>query len=78
MGEGQKLFDLVALDPIEVEFHLPEADSSRVHVGVPVKVSVAPYPSERFDAVVTVVSPTIDPRTRTLRVKATLDRKSVV
>ncbi|MFP6563381.1 MAG: efflux RND transporter periplasmic adaptor subunit [Myxococcota bacterium] len=73
VGEGQKLFDLVALDPIEVEFHLPEADSSRVHVGVPVKVSVAPYPSERFDAVVTVVSPTIDPRTRTLRVKATID-----
>lgn len=66
---GQKLFELVSLDPIEVEFHLPEADASRVRVGQPVEVTVAPFPDEVFDAEVTVVSPTIDSRTRTLRVK---------
>jgi membrane fusion protein (multidrug efflux system) len=27
VSEGEKLFDLVALDPIEVEFHLTERDS---------------------------------------------------
>ncbi len=70
---GQKLFELVSLDPIELEFHLPEADSSRVQVGMLVEVLVAPYPDEVFDANVTVVAPTIDPRTRTLRVKALLD-----
>jgi membrane fusion protein (multidrug efflux system) len=69
---GQKLFDLVALDPIEVEFHLAERDSSRVSVGAPVEVEVAPFPDERFRAEVTVVSPTIDPTTRTLRIKAAL------
>ncbi len=41
---GQKLFDLVALDPIEVEFTLPERDSSRVVMGQPVDVRVAPFP----------------------------------
>ncbi len=70
VSAGQKLFDLVALDPIEVELHLPEADSARVAVGQVVEVRVAPYPEERFEAVVSVVSPTIDPATRTLRVKA--------
>jgi membrane fusion protein (multidrug efflux system) len=70
---GQKLFELVSLDPIEVEFHLPEADSSRVRKGVSIEVTVAPYPDDVFDAVVHVVSPTIDPRTRTLRVKALID-----
>ena len=69
---GQKLFDLVALDPIEVEFHLPERDSSRVAVGAVADVRVAPFPDEVFRARVTVVSPTIDPQTRTLRVKAAL------
>jgi membrane fusion protein (multidrug efflux system) len=69
---GQKLFDLVALDPIEVEFHLAERDSSRVSVGAPVGVEVAPFPDETFRAEVTLVSPTIDPATRTLRIKATL------
>lgn len=72
VAPGQKLFDLVALDPIEVEFHLPERDSSRVVVGAPVAVRVAPFPDEVFEAKVTVVSPTIDPSTRTLRVKAEL------
>ncbi|RIL06097.1 MAG: hypothetical protein DCC71_08075 [Proteobacteria bacterium] len=69
---GQKLFDLVALDPIEVEFHLPERDSSRVAQGASVAVRVAPFPDEVFEAKVSVVSPTIDPQTRTLRVKALL------
>ena len=69
---GQPLFELVALDPIEVEFRLPEADSSRVAVGNSVAVRVAPYPDEEFDATVTFVAPTIDTRTRTLRVKATI------
>ena len=73
VAPGQKLFELVSLDPIEVEFHLTEVDSSRVKVGNDVAVRVAPFPDETFSATVTIVSPTIDPRTRTLRVKAQLD-----
>jgi membrane fusion protein (multidrug efflux system) len=72
VAPGQKLFDLVALDPIEVEFHLPERESSRVAAGASVLVKVAPFPDEVFEAKVTLVSPTIDPTTRTLRVKGTL------
>jgi membrane fusion protein (multidrug efflux system) len=73
VAPGQKLFELVSLDPIEVEFHLSEIDSSRVRVGNDVAVRVAPFPDETFGATVTIVSPTIDPRTRTLRVKAQLE-----
>jgi membrane fusion protein (multidrug efflux system) len=67
---GKELFELVALDPIEVEFHVAERDSSRVAEAQQVGVRVAPFPEETFRGEVTVVSPTIDPRTRTLRVKA--------
>jgi membrane fusion protein (multidrug efflux system) len=69
---GQKLFELVSLDPIEVEFRLTEIDSSRVRVGNEVDVRVAPFPDETFKALVTIVSPTMDTKTRTLRVKAQL------
>jgi membrane fusion protein (multidrug efflux system) len=69
---GSALFDLVALDPIEVEFTLAEIDSSKVAIGHPVKIRIAPYPDETFLATVSMISPTIDPRTRTLRVKAEL------
>lgn len=74
---GQVLLELVALDPIEVEFQLPEVDSSRVELGQPVTVTVAPHPDERFQAKVTMISPTIDPMSRTLRVKATLANPGV-
>jgi membrane fusion protein (multidrug efflux system) len=72
---GQPLFELVALDPVEVEFHLAERDSARVLVGQEVRVTVAPFPNQDFHGLVTVVSPTIDARTRTLRVKAQIDNR---
>ena len=67
---GQPLFELVALDPIEVEFSVAERDSARVHLGQQVAVKVAPYPNESFTGEVTVISPILDTKTRTLRVKA--------
>jgi membrane fusion protein (multidrug efflux system) len=70
---GRTLFELVALDPIEVEFQVPEVDSGRVALDQTVDVRLAPFPEEIFPAVVTFVSPTIDVRTRTLRVKAQLE-----
>lgn len=70
---GQPLFDLVALDPIEAEFHVAERDSARVAQGQEVALSVAPYPKESFAGAVTMIAPTIDPKTRTLRVKAQVD-----
>jgi len=69
---GEPLFELVALDPVEVEFRLTELDSARVAVGQAVGVRVAPFPDERFEATVSVIAPTLDPATRTLRVKALL------
>ena len=67
---GRPVLELVALDPIEVEFSVAERDSARVHIGQSVGVVVAPYPNETFQGEVTVISPIVDTRTRTLRVKA--------
>jgi membrane fusion protein (multidrug efflux system) len=67
---GQQLLEVVALDPIEVEFAVAERDTARVAVGQPVSVSVEPYPGEKFAGEVSAISPVIDPRTRTMRVKA--------
>jgi membrane fusion protein (multidrug efflux system) len=75
VSPGVALFDLVALEDMEVEFHLAERDSGLVSAGDQVAVRVAPFPEEVFGATVTVVSPTIDPRTRTLRVKARVDNR---
>ena len=70
---GRSLVEIVSLNPIEVEFRVAEIDSSFVRLGQEVAVHVAPYPDRSFDAKVTVISPKIDPNTRTLRVKAVVD-----
>ena len=70
---GQVLFEIVSLDPIELEFNLAERDSARVKLGQPVRVTVAPFPGETFLGNVSVISPVLDARTRTLRVKARID-----
>jgi membrane fusion protein (multidrug efflux system) len=72
VSPGHKLFDLVALDPIEIEFRLAEVDSARAVIGGEIDVRVAPYPDEVFRAKVSVISPRIDLATRTLRVKGLL------
>ncbi len=69
---GKVLFQLVGMDPLDVEFHLPEADASRVARGQSVSVEVAPWPEEVFHATVRFVGPTIDPQTHTLLVRAEL------
>jgi membrane fusion protein (multidrug efflux system) len=71
--QGTKLFELVSLDPIEVEFNVTELESGRVALGQNVDVTMAPFPGETFVATVNFVSPTINTQTRTLRVKAQLD-----
>jgi membrane fusion protein (multidrug efflux system) len=72
VSPGTLLYDLVAMDPVEVEFHLPERDSGRITLDQPVNVHVAPQPDRVFEARISMVSPIIDPRTRTLRVEARL------
>jgi RND family efflux transporter MFP subunit len=70
---GTDLFDLVSIDPIEIEFRVTERDSGRVELGQWLDVSVAPFPEQVFRAQVTMVSPQIDPSSRTLRVKARVE-----
>lgn len=70
---GKPLFELVAMQPLEVVFAVSERDSARVQRGREVEVRVASYPEEVFRGAVETISPVIDERSRTLRVKARLD-----
>ena len=72
LNVSMPIYEIVALDPIEAEFSFSEMDSSRVHLGQTVLISLAPFPDLVFEAEVTMISPTLDPQTRTLRAKALL------
>jgi RND family efflux transporter MFP subunit len=70
VAPGAPLVELVALDPIEISFHVTEIDSARVSVGATVALRVATYPNDAFQGEVISVSPGVDLRTRMLRVRA--------
>ena len=72
---GADLFDLVSFNPIEVEFRVTERDSVRIELGQLLDVRVAPFPDEAFRAQVSMISPRIDPRSRTRRIKARIDNR---
>jgi membrane fusion protein (multidrug efflux system) len=71
--KGDALFELVSLDPLEVEFSVPELDANRLRLGLAVDVTVAALPERSFYGVVKFVSPIVDPETRTLRIRALID-----
>jgi membrane fusion protein (multidrug efflux system) len=73
VSPGTPLFILISSDPLEVIFHLSEVDSGRVAIGNPVSLGIAAYPEEAFIAKVSFISPEIDMRSRTLRVKAEVE-----
>ena len=75
---GTPLFELVSLNPMEAEFSLTELDTERVRVGQPATISVGAFRDRSFEGKVSFVAPTVDPGTRTLRIKANVDNQDGV
>jgi membrane fusion protein (multidrug efflux system) len=61
---------LVDLDPLKVEFSVPERFLGQVEVGQTIEVTVAAWPGRRFEGKVFFVAPFVDPATRTVLMKA--------
>jgi membrane fusion protein (multidrug efflux system) len=73
LPEGSAIVPLESLDPVHVDFALPERHLSVLRVGQAVRVTVQAWPGERFQGRITALNPGIDTATRTLRARATLD-----
>lgn len=61
---------LVNLDPVKVEFNVPERFLGQVQVGQSIEVTVAAWPARKFRGKVFFVAPFVDPVTRTVLMKA--------
>ncbi len=67
---GQALVDLVRLDPIEVNFSVPEIELGRLAVGQKVNLQVDAYPDEKFVGEIVAIAPTIDAAGRSATLRA--------
>jgi len=69
---GQQLVTLQQLDPIHIDFSLPQQQVSQIVVGGKVVVTSDAYPDKSFEGEVTSFDPKIDTETRNVAVRATL------
>jgi membrane fusion protein (multidrug efflux system) len=73
VNAGQALVELVRLNPLEVEFQVPETQATRMAAGQDVQVQTEAFPGESFAAVVSAVSPSVQVAGRSVGVRARLD-----
>ena len=57
INPGDPIVGLQALDPIHVDFTLPEQRMNEVAIGAPVRLEVDAHPGQAFEAKVTAVEP---------------------
>jgi len=69
---GDAIASLQTLDPIYVNFSLPQQQLARIDAGATVRVTTDAAPGQVFEGRVTAINPDIDTSTRNVRVEATL------
>lgn len=72
LEKGSPLVSLQSLDPVYVEFSLPQQRLGELAQGLRVVVSSDAYPEQPFAGAITAVDPEVDHATRNVRVQATL------
>jgi membrane fusion protein (multidrug efflux system) len=72
LAPGSRIVPLDALDPIYVDYALPERHLPALAVGTPVVVKVAAYPERELGGTISAINPGVEERTRTVKVRATL------
>jgi RND family efflux transporter MFP subunit len=72
-GTAQELFTIGELDRVWVLGDIYEVDIGRIHEGASAKVTVLAYPEKVFEGRVDWVSGSLDPVTRTAKVRCTFD-----
>lgn len=75
---GTAIVTLQALDPVFVDFSLPQQVLSQIAVGQPVKVAIDAFPKAGFAGKIAAINPKVDVSSRNVQVRATLanpDRK---
>lgn len=71
VAPGTAIVSLQQLDPIYLDFSLPEQQMGKVLVGTHIKATVDALPGRVFEGEVTAVEPMVDASTRNFKVQAT-------
>jgi membrane fusion protein, multidrug efflux system len=72
LNTGDKVVTLQELDPVYVDFRLPQEQLAQVHPGAEVRVSLDAFPGENFPGKINAVDPLVDSSSRNFQAEATI------
>ncbi len=73
LNEGENIVSLQSLDPIYVNFLLPQQQLAQVQPGLTVRVNTDALPGQAIQGTITAINPDVDAATRNIRVQATVN-----
>lgn len=74
---GQELVNVVRLDPLRVEFSVPETLLAQIRPGQDINVAVGAYAGEVFKGRITAIAPQIDVAGHNVTIRASLPNKDL-
>ena len=77
LHEGDPVVTLQSLNPIYVNFSLPQQQIGQLRTGLSVRVTCDALPGLSVEGRITSVNPLVDPETRNVQVQATVNNQSV-
>jgi len=72
VSPGTPIISLQTVDPIYVEFQLPQQSLAAVKLDQQVQVKVDVFPGQHWDGTITTINPEVDLSTRNVRMRATV------
>ncbi|MHB8744671.1 MAG: efflux RND transporter periplasmic adaptor subunit [Sulfuricaulis sp.] len=72
LAAGTMIVTLQSLDPILVDFYLPQQQLSRIAIGQAATITTDTYPGQTFIGRITAINPLVDSATRNIQVEAAI------
>jgi membrane fusion protein (multidrug efflux system) len=77
INAGDPIVTLQQLDPIYVDFYLPQQELHQLKVGQLINLTVDTFPKKSFSGKITTINPIVDTQTRNVKVEATITNPSL-
>lgn len=72
LNEGDPIASLQSIDPIFVNFSLPQQQLAQIQPGLTVRVTSDALPGQTIEGKITAINPEVDASTRNIRIQATV------
>jgi len=76
LNEGDEIVSLQSLDPIYVNFLLPQQRLAQVYPGLAIRLTTDAFPGQVVSGKITTINPQVDAATRNIRIQATVANPS--